>query len=92
MKLNEFIQRSLCEGKEPSSKRLAGIIGWITCQIIIIAAVVISFIMTNGLVEGLIGLIDFDMATSAALLGLATITRAFAGNQTSIGKEKTDEE
>lgn len=96
MKKDSFLYKALCESVNgvsyPSSKRLAGFIGWCAVQIIILAGVVLSYIKTQTLSEGLIGLIDFDMVTSATLLGLSSITRIFKGDKTAVGSnEKTGE-
>lgn len=78
---NSFLYRVHCEKGVPSSKRLYGGIGWITVQICILAATILSLIQTGELTQILSGLIEFDMVTSAALLGLSTITGMFSGGR-----------
>lgn len=91
MNKNSFLYRAHCEKGSPSSKRLYGGIGWITVQISILAATILSLIQIGELTTILSGLIEFDMITSAALLGLSTITGAFSGGR-SISTTKTDPE
>lgn len=85
---NRFIYNAHCEGGIPSSKRLYGGIGFITVQLCLITATIISLIQTKELSGTLTSLLDFDLATSAALLGLSTVTRIFDRGKTTIGVEK----
>lgn len=91
MNKNSFLYRAHCEKGSPSSKRLYGGIGWVAVQISILAATILSLIQIGELTTILSGLIEFDMITSAALLGLSTITGAFSGGR-SISTTKTDPE
>ena len=81
-----------CESGVPSSKRLWGGIGFCICQLCILAATILSFIHTGEMSPTVSSLIDFDLGISATLLGLSTLTRAFGGNKTTIGKEKENAE
>lgn len=88
--LHSFFYEAHTEKGAPSSKRLYGGIGFIVCQLCIIAATVLSLSMTGELSNTVASLIDFDMVASTALLGLSTITRAFGGNKTDISNEKSE--
>jgi hypothetical protein len=87
-----FIYQAHCSDGYPSSKRFWGGIGFAICQLCIIAATVLSFVHTHELSGMVSSLIDFDLAVSAALLGLESITRMFGNNRTSIGKPKNETE
>jgi hypothetical protein len=88
---NKFLYEVHCEGGIPSSKRFYGGIGFVTVQLCLIAATIISLIQTKELSGTIASLLDFDLATSAALLGLSTITRIFDKSKTTIGVEKDKE-
>lgn len=80
-----FFYQAHCEGNEPSSKRLWGAIGYGAVQICLIVATALSLVKTGELSSTITGLLDFDLVTSASLLGLSTITRAFGGSNTKVG-------
>ena len=82
-----FLYTAHCEGDYPSSKRLYGGIGFITVQCCLITATIISLVKTGELSPTLSNLLDFNLLTSASLLGLSTITRAFGKNKTTITKK-----
>lgn len=83
-----FLYTAHCEGDYPSSKRLYGGIGFITVQCCLITATIISLVKTGELSPTLSNLLDFNLLTSASLLGLSTITRAFGKNKTTITKKE----
>lgn len=83
-----FLYTAHCEGDYPSSKRLYGGIGFITVQCCLITATIISLVKTGELSPTLSNLLDFNLLTSASLLGLSTITRAFGKNKTTIMKKE----
>ena len=85
----QYLYLAHCESGTPSSKRFWGGIGFGICQLCILAATVLSFIHTGELSGTVSSLIDFDLVTSASLIGLTTIMRTFGGNRTSISNEKT---
>lgn len=89
-----FLYLAHCESGIPSSKRFWGGIGYCVCQLCILAATILCFVKTGELNSTVSSLIDFDLGISATLLGLSTITRAFAGNNMVLGrkKEETEEE
>lgn len=87
-KEKSFLYKAHCEGNEPSSKRLWGGIGFATVQICLVAATVLSLVKTGELSSMISNLLDFDLITSASLIGLNTIMRTFNGNKTSIGNDK----
>lgn len=92
MNKNSFIYQSHCENGSPSSKRLYGGIGWMTVQLCIIAATVLSLCLTQELSITIKDLLEMDLIVSASLLGLSTITGVFGKRQISIGKEEKKEE
>lgn len=83
-----FLYTAHCEGDYPSSKRLYGGIGFITVQCCLITATIISLVKTGELSPTLSNLLDFNLLTSASLLGLSTITKAFGKNKTTITKKE----
>ena len=89
---NSFLYLAHCESGVPSSKRLWGGIGFCICQLCILAATVLSFVHTGEMSGTVSSLIDFDLGISATLLGLSTLTRAFSGNKTTIGKKENAED
>lgn len=92
MEKKGFLYLAHCESGVPSSKRFWGGIGFLVCQLCIIAATVFSIIKTGELSGTVSSLIDFDMGISATLLGLSTITRAFGGNKMVIGRKPDEKE
>lgn len=88
MREKGFLYTAHCEGDYPSSKRLYGGIGFITVQCCLITATIISLVKTGELSPTLSNLLDFNLLTSASLLGLSTITRAFGKNKTTITKKE----
>lgn len=89
---NNFLYAAHCEFNSPSSKRLYGGIGFITVQCCLISATILSLVKTGELSGTISSLLDFDLITSASLLGLSTITRAFGNNKTTIGSKVNDKE
>lgn len=90
---SEYLQLAHSEHSMPSSKRLYGAIGYVTVQTCLLSATILSLVRTGELSSILSGLIEFDLVTSAALLGLSTITGAFGGGRKmSINKETEDED
>ena len=87
-----FLYLAHCESGVPSSKRFWGGIGYCMCQLCILAATILCFVKTGELNSTVSSLIDFDLGISATLLGLSTITRAFAGNNMTLGRKKEKEE
>lgn len=88
-----FFYKAHCEGKSPSSKRLWGAVGFATVQLCILAATILCLSKTGELSEALKGLLDFDLVTSAALLGLSTIAGAFGGGRKlSVGTTEKEED
>lgn len=69
MKLETFLMNTISEGKNPSSKRVAGCLGWIVCILASITA------MFHGIPNPEI--IEMLFWSSSALLGLDTITSPF---------------
>lgn len=89
----EYFYLAHCEGKQPSSKRLWGAFGFAVVQLCLIAATVLSFVKTGELSSLISNLLEFDLITSAALLGLSTIAGAFGGGKNvSIGQPQQKEE
>lgn len=88
MTLKEFIYDVHCENDRPSSKRFYGGIGYITVQLCVIAATILSLVKTGMLSETVHSLLDIDLITSASLIGLNTIMRTVKGVTTSIGEKK----
>lgn len=89
----EYFYLAHCEKGSPSSKRLWGAFGFAVVQLCLIAATVLSFVKTGELSNPVSNLLEFDLITSAALLGLSTIAGAFGGGRNvSIGKPQNQEE
>lgn len=86
-----FFYEAHCENGSPSSKRLWGAVGFTTVQICLISATILSLYETGELSSGILSLLDFDLVTSASLIGLTTISRMFGGNRTNIGNKKENE-
>lgn len=78
---SSFIYKAHCENNYPSSKRLYGGIGYVTFQLCVLAATVISLCMSGELSDTVKSLLDIDIITSASLLGLSSITSAFGGSR-----------
>lgn len=74
MNFSTFIRLAHCESGIPSSKRLWGAVMIATSQLCIIIASILSFVKGTGITEVLKNLIEIDIITGAALLGLQTIT------------------
>lgn len=98
MNKGSFLYQSHCENGRPSSKRLYGGIGWMTVQLCVIAATVLSLCLTQELSYIIKDLLEMDLIVSASLLGLSTITGIFGkGRSVSVGgnfekKEEKKEE
>ena len=86
-----FFYEAHCENGEPSSKRLWGGVGFATVQVCLFAATVLSLVKTGELSTPLENLLDFDLVTSASLIGLNTITRMFGNNKTSISNTPNED-
>mgnify|MGYP003406433903 CR=1 FL=1 len=71
MSFNEFIMNTLSEGKNPSSKRVAGCLGWAVC---LAAAILGMFITIQSP-----GVLEMLFWSSSGLLGLDTVTNMFRG-------------
>ena len=83
---NSFIYKAHCENNRPSSKRLWGAIGYLTFQVSVLAATILSLYMTTTLSQTIKDLLEVDLITSASLLGISTIVGAFGnGRSVSIG-------
>lgn len=96
--LKEFFYQAHCERDSPSSKRLYGGIAWVICQMCLVIACILSFINGDGITDVLKDMWEFDLITSAALLGLSTITGMFGngknvtiGNTTKITEEEKND-
>lgn len=88
----EYFYLAHCEKGSPSSKRLWGGIGFAVVQLCLIAATILSFTKTGELSSLISNLLEFDLITSAALLGLSTIAGAFGGGKNvNIGNSKVEE-
>lgn len=81
MNKKNFIYLAHCENGEPSSKRLWGGIGYGTFQLCVLAATILSLVITKELSSYVKDLLEIDLITSAALLGLSTITGVFGGGR-----------
>lgn len=90
---DSFIYKAHCEKGIPSSKRLWGAIGYLTFQISVLAATILSLCMTTTLSQTIKDLLEVDLITSASLLGISTIVGAFGnGRSVSIGKTNNKKE
>ena len=78
---NSFIYKAHCENNIPSSKRLWGAIGYLTFQVSVLAATILSLCMTTTLSQTIQDLLEIDLITSASLLGISTIVGAFGGGR-----------
>lgn len=87
MDKNSFIYQAHCEKGRPSSKRLWGAIGYLTFQVSVLAATIISLCMTTALSQTIKDLLEVDLITSASLLGISTIAGVFGSRSIAIGKE-----
>lgn len=70
----DFVKEALTSGSNTSSKRLNGTIGFILVQLIILFAVVYDFSRNSKLSPIVATLVEVDLYTSAALLGIGGIT------------------
>lgn len=91
MNKNSFIYQAHSEKGVPSSKRLWGGIGYGTFQICVVAATILSLIITKELSSYVKDLLEVDLITSAALLGLSSITGAF-GNGRQVNVKDSEEQ
>ena len=73
MSFNEFVMNTLSEGKNPSSKRVAGCLGWAVCLISAILGIFIH-IQSPDIFEMLFW-------SSSGLLGLDAVTSMFRGSR-----------
>ena len=78
---NSFIYKAHCENDRPSSKRLWGAIGYLTFQVSVLAATILSLCMTTTLSQTIKDLLEVDLITSASLLGISTIVGAFGNGR-----------
>lgn len=85
-----FLYKAHCENGIPSSKRFWGGVGYCIVQVCLVVTATLSLIKTGGLDSMVSNLIEFDLITSASLLGLSTITRVFGGTKTSVGNSSVN--
>ena len=69
MKFSTFFMNTISEGKNPSSKRVAGCLGWILC--LVAAGVAIFKIIPSP------NIIEMLFWSSCALLGIDSVTSMF---------------
>lgn len=84
MNIKEFIWNTISEGKNPSSKRVAGCLGWLLC--LVAAAIALYHTIPSP------DIIEMLFWSSCALLGIDSITGAFKNrnpfkNQSDASKE-----
>ena len=73
MKFSTFLLNTISEGKNPSSKRVAGCLGWLLC--LIASAVALVHLIPNP------NIIEMLFWSSCALLGIDSIAGAFRTNK-----------
>lgn len=69
MSFREFLYNTISEGKNPSSKRVAGVLGWIIC----LAAAIVALIRPIPSPD----IIEMLFWSSCAMLGIDSVTGAF---------------
>ena len=93
MNKDSFLYIAHCEENRPSSKRLYGGIGWMTVQLCMVAATILSLCITQELSYIIKDLLEMDLIVSASLLGLSTITGIFGkGRSVTIGSAEKKKE
>lgn len=71
MSLKTFIWDTVSEGKNPSSKRVAGCLGWMVCLFASIVAIFYAIPSPN--------IIEMLFWSSCALLGMDSVATVFKG-------------
>lgn len=83
MSIREFIWDTVSEGKNPSSKRVAGCLGWLVCLLASVIGI-FSIVQSPGIIEMLFW-------SSCALLGIDSVAGAFKRNNPFKGKDGNSE-
>ena len=68
-KIEKFIVNTVSDGKEPSSKRVAGMMGWIVCLIASLIGIFVPIVSVE--------IIELLFYTSCMLLGLDAVVGMF---------------